>query len=119
MLARKYNLSVTKIFKKFGPTLSAGKVSLFQPSYKFTGRFMTNANPIITGLYARHKSLANLENMVCSLCGSTYRVEMHHVRALKDLNTRASEVDRLMAKANRKQIPLCRVCHMKKHRGET
>jgi hypothetical protein len=40
---------------------------------------------------------------------------MHHIRAMKDLKPNKSWVDKLMMKAKRKQIPLCRVCHMKKH----
>ena len=117
-LARKYNLSVTKVFKKFGPRLSIGGVSLINPSYRFRGHFAINANPVVVGLYAKHKSMANLSKALCSMCGSSYRVEMHHVRAMKDLNPKASALDNLMARTNRKQIPLCRVCHMKKHRGE-
>ncbi|CAG8962386.1 hypothetical protein HYFRA_00013602 [Hymenoscyphus fraxineus] len=45
------------------------------------------------------KSLATLDGMICSMCGSEYRVEMHHVfgAALKDLNPKLSAIDRLMA----------------------
>lgn len=55
---------------------------------------------------------------MCAKCGSDYRVEMHHVRAMKNLNPKISEVDRLMVRANRKQIPLCRECHMKYHHNK-
>lgn len=51
------------------------------------------------------------------MCGSEYRVEMHHVRFLKDLNPNLKNaLDKLMASRKRKQIPLCRECHMEKHR---
>jgi len=43
-------------------------------------------------------------------------VEMHHVRLLKDLNPKLSEIDRLMSKRRRKQIPLCRSCHLNHHK---
>nr|CRX66588.1 putative reverse transcriptase protein [Axinella verrucosa] len=119
LLGRKYGLSTTKVFKRFGPRLSDGDTAgLHDPDYKATGKFRSKANPIVTGLYAKHVSIANLERLACEICGSGYRVEMHHVRHMKDLNPAASVVDRLMARANRKQIPLCRECHMKRHRGE-
>jgi len=40
---------------------------------------------------------------------------MHHVRMMKDLSPKTKSLDALMAKANRKQIPLCRSCHMRYH----
>jgi len=38
----------------------------------------------------------------CSICGSLYRVEMHHIRHMKDINNKLSKVDKLMISANRK-----------------
>jgi AI2M/AI1M-like HNH endonuclease len=52
--------------------------------------------------------------MSCLSCGSNYRIEMHHVRKMSDLNPKINLIDRLMVKAHRKQIPLCRECHIKK-----
>jgi hypothetical protein len=40
---------------------------------------------------------------------------MHHIRYLKDLNPKVSKIDELMIKRRRKQIALCRACHMKHH----
>lgn len=122
LLATKYNLTMAKVIKKFGRTLkdpTNQKHQLYEPTYKATGEFKINANPLVSSLYSRHRSLASLQDLVCSICGSDYRVEMHHVRALKDLNPKASAVDQIMAKNRRKQIPLCRECHMTKHRNET
>jgi group II intron reverse transcriptase/maturase len=69
-------------------------------------------NGIINTLYAESISVASLENLSCSNCGSKYRVEMHHVKYLKDLNPKLSKIDALMDKRRRKQIPLCRECHL-------
>jgi nicotine oxidoreductase len=66
-------------------------------------------------LYSKGISLASLDNLICSVCRSDYRVEMHHVRMMKNLSPKVKSLDALMAKANRKQIPLCRNCHMKYH----
>ena len=81
--------------------------------------FKVNKNNYdIAQFYYQTVSLASLDNLKCSACASDFRVEMHHIRAMKDLSPKTKSLDRLMAKANRKQIPLCRSCHMKHHRGE-
>lgn len=51
---------------------------------------------------------------VCCVCGSEQSVEMHHVRGIKDLKSRTIS-ERIMSATNRKQIPLCRPCHLKAH----
>ncbi len=54
---------------------------------------------------------------VCRICSSGENVEMHHIRALKEgkgKNTFAN----IMRNMNRKQIPVCRPCHNRIHRGE-
>lgn len=131
LLAAKYSLdTMFKAYRKFGPLLSApadpensekskkGKTkvaSFLNPSYAITTKFLTKDVPVVVAMYGS-KSLATLDGLECSACGSDYRVEMHHVRALKDLNPKLSAIDRLMASRKRKQIALCRECHMKKHR---
>lgn len=54
---------------------------------------------------------------VCSLCQSEEKVENHHVRHLKDLVGNKDPASTRMMSLNRKQIPLCRACHMKIHSG--
>ena len=57
----------------------------------------------------------------CQLCGSRENVEVHHVRALKDLARRGRSERplwaRLMAARRRKTLVLCRRCHMDLHAG--
>jgi hypothetical protein len=36
---------------------------------------------------------------------------MHHVKHLKTLNVKLSPFDQMMARINRKQVPLCPPCH--------
>jgi len=117
LLAAKFKLkSTAKVFAKFGNKLKGSKTEFITPDYKTNNmRFKIDSSPIVENLYASHKSLASLNKMSCSVCGSDYRVEMHHIKYMKDLNRKVSQVDRIMIKAQRKQIPLCRVCHMKKH----
>jgi group II intron reverse transcriptase/maturase len=57
----------------------------------------------------------------CELCGSGRQVEVHHVRALKDLNPKGRQnppewVVR-MASRRRKTLVVCRACHEDIHAG--
>jgi hypothetical protein len=57
----------------------------------------------------------------CELCGSTEQVEVHHVRALKDLNPKGRshlpEWAMRMAARRRKTLIVCRDCHENVHAG--
>jgi len=52
---------------------------------------------------------------ICELCGNTKPIEVHHVRALKDLQKypgrQKPEWVRRMAVRKRKTMALCRACH--------
>lgn len=50
----------------------------------------------------------------CAQCSRSDNVEMHHVRALKDLKNK-TPIEKAMIASKRKQIPLCRACHNKVH----
>jgi group II intron reverse transcriptase/maturase len=130
LLATKYTLKTqAQVYKKFGKDLNSIRgiskekkddskiIKFYKPNYKMdVWDFKYNANPGIITLYAKElKSIARLENLVCKSCGSGYKVEMHHVRALKDLNPKLKVIDKIMASIKRKQIPLCRICHMNWH----
>lgn len=112
---------MAKVYAKFGPNLATVhptkkdiSYSFLKPSYKITLKFKTNNTPIIKALYGS-VSIATLDNLVCAKCKSEYRVEMHHVRHMKDLNPKLGLIDKLMIRKNRKQIPLCRECHLNYH----
>jgi len=45
-------------------------------------------------------------------------IEMHHVKHIKTIGPKLTPFDKLMARINRKQVPLCRKCHLKVHKGE-
>jgi hypothetical protein len=47
----------------------------------------------------------------CANCGSTSRVEMHHLKHLKTVNVKLDSFGKMMVSINRKQVPLCRPCH--------
>jgi group II intron reverse transcriptase/maturase len=57
----------------------------------------------------------------CELCGSQDRIQVHHIRALKDLK-RPGRPDkplwvRVMAARRRKTLVLCHTCHVDAHGG--
>jgi group II intron reverse transcriptase/maturase len=52
----------------------------------------------------------------CTLCGSNQEIEIHHVRKLSKAK-RKDYLSSMMAKMNRKQIPVCKKCHIKIHQG--
>jgi len=71
----------------------------------------------------RSELLKRLLAETCELCGSTDDVQVHHIRALKDLK-QAGKKERplwqqVMAARQRKTLVVCRVCHTAIHQGET
>lgn len=119
LLATKFNLKTTaQVYKKFGNRMtSPNGYELYKPSYQVTMKFLTTSNPNITGLF-QEKTNRPFKDLRCAVCESDYRVEFHHIRAMKNLNPKLSLIDRLMVKANRKRIPLCRACHLLRHRKQ-
>ena len=57
----------------------------------------------------------------CELCGSRQNIQVHHVRALKDLEregrTEMPRWAREMAARRRKTLLVCRKCHTDIHAG--
>lgn len=112
-------LTKSKVFAKFAGNLKGeDKISFVEAVYGMDGwDFKVNSKETIPTMYAETMSKASLHNLKCAVCDSDYRVEMHHIRMMKDLNPRLNKID-LMAKRNRKQIPLCRKCHLTYHNGQ-
>lgn len=52
----------------------------------------------------------------CEICGAMGKLDMHHVRKIKDLDGKGY-ADKLMIMRQRKTIALCRSCHLKTHAG--
>lgn len=118
LLAAKFNLnSQAKVFARFGKDLRGdGKHKFVEVILGInTAAFKVSVDDINLRIFAENISKASLDNLRCAICYSNYRVEMHHIRMMKDLYPKISLVDRLMAKRRRKQIPLCRYCHVKHH----
>jgi hypothetical protein len=54
----------------------------------------------------------------CANCGAAENIEMHHIRHIKTINVKLSQFDQMVARVNRKQIPLCSNCHDRVHSGK-
>jgi len=55
-------------------------------------------------------------NAKCVICGTTSNIEMHHRRPLKSSVT-DNTLKGIKKNLTRKQIPLCKECHLKVHNG--
>ena len=71
--------------------------------------------------FHRNELIKRLLADECELCGSTVDIQVHHVRALRDLNVKGqgqkSEWIQIMAARRRKTLVVCQLCHMDIHAG--
>jgi len=127
-LALKYKLRrMSKTFAKFGKTLdcpATGAQFRLEPSYSKTGRFLINPTEPSKVLAKRWnaKLTKSSLHLSCLVCGES-KVEMHHVRRIRDLQQKYAkgQIDfwtKQLAAINRKQVPLCKKHHMQLHRGK-
>ena len=74
-------------------------------------RYRTDRNELVKRLLADE----------CEMCGSTEDINVHHVRALRDLNVKGQQEKpkwvQIMAARRRKTLVVCRTCHMDIHHG--
>jgi len=68
--------------------------------------------------YTRRTKL--LSDTKCLICSSTDNLEMHHVKALRKdgVLLKDNYMIGLMQRMNRKQITVCRTCHLEIHQGK-
>ena len=122
-LALKYKLRTMRAtFSKFGPFLaSTDNLKLNIPtSFKQLLDFNTrredaeNISEIIKGSWAAKTTGSNLFKS-CLICGSNKKVEMHHIRTVKDVRAKWRSGNRTFEQwagsVNRKQVPLCAYHH--------
>lgn len=138
-LAAKHKVSVSKIYEKFGTELT-----VHEKKYKGLQIIIPREgkNPLVATwggvpliwdieatlqehppkIYGERTELERrLLAEVCELCGNTDDVEVHHIRAMKDVHEypgrpKPEWVKRMIA-MKRKTMPLCRMCHEDVHAG--
>lgn len=128
-LALKYKLRfASKAFGRFGGKLKcpSTKIELFIPNtFKAIKIFAVSCPTPDVILFKKWNDKFTSSNLLkhCVLCGSSERIEMHHVRKIKDLKMKMvhKKMDWFtaqMASINRKQIPLCSQHHKALHRNK-
>jgi group II intron reverse transcriptase/maturase len=129
--AAKYKVSVRRVFTRFGKDIMTtvkaqdGKgdrfVSLHLNSDWETKRtaFTTDDRMVdLVQTTGRMRARSKL-GKPCCICGSLEQVEMHHVRHIRKAgDKKPTGIRAIMQALNRKQIPACKICHLKIHRGE-
>jgi group II intron reverse transcriptase/maturase len=70
--------------------------------------------------HLRSEAVMTLLYGECAICGSSDDIEMHHIRALKDLWRKREKPDWAikMSARKRKFLPVCLKCHQEIHRGK-
>lgn len=70
---------------------------------------------------ARSELVERILKNACEYCGSQEEIQVHHIRALKDLNKYTGREKpnwvKIMAARKRKTLVLCRTCHEDVHAG--
>ena len=69
----------------------------------------------------RNELIKRLEADVFEMCGSTEDIDVHHIRALRDMNVKGRREKpkwvQIMAARQRKTLVVCRTCHIHIHHG--
>jgi group II intron reverse transcriptase/maturase len=131
-LARKYQISMAKIFKRFGKQMTISVAAKdgrkdrevsFYLNHDWTKRrdaFQegkhSDIDLIRTAMQMRTRSKLGKP---CCICGEVGQTAMHHVRHIRKLSHKriATGFTRVLRALNRKQVPVCTECHVKIHRG--
>ncbi len=123
LLAAKLKLKTTKkVYKKFGKGLNLKNQPKFIWSKSYLSnriRFMINTPPsdCIYSLYM--KKYINSDLLApCVVCGSLDKIEIHHVKHVKNIRKRLKPFIKDFAIINRKQVPVCHKCHRLIHKGK-
>ncbi|MGW4770033.1 HNH endonuclease [Nocardia sp. NPDC004278] len=141
-LARKYRITVPKVYRRYRAVLDTEqgpRRGLRATQDRGDGRAPLEAqwggislarditprplddNPTRVWNSGRSELVQRLLATVCERCGSTRKVEVHHVRALKDLNPKGRKPQpdwvKQMAARRRKTLVVCRACHEDIHAG--
>ena len=81
------------------------------------GAYVDSLPVTVTMTGGRNSLITRLQNQKCELCGANEKLEMHHIRKLKDLKGKQDWEKRMSAR-RRKTLALCSKCHDKIHAGK-
>lgn len=139
-IAEKQKTSVIKVYQKYGTKVKVGMKNYKaiqvvvprkgkKPLIAIWGgqpiRPEIKGNPddriVLPYSTSRSELLQRMQAEECELCGKTEQLEVHHIRALKDLKKYPGREKpqwvQKMAAMRRKTLVLCRTCHDAIHAG--
>lgn len=122
--------TLRRVFNKYGKDISIldekGKIKTNYPTVDYK-RPSRKINSPVFDYFSVENYIDALDKRIkrgrgdlkgpCVLCGSQKRIEVHHVRKLSKRSKKKDYLSTMMAKMNRKQIPVCQKCHIKIHKG--
>jgi len=123
----KENLSKKQFLKTYGKNVSISimkkdgtstRLDFSCPALNFTPNnflYREFKDPLLAKMW-RISGISPL-GQPCANCGSDKFIEMHHIKHIRTINPNLSAFDKMVAKINRKQVPLCGTCHKKVHNG--
>lgn len=128
-LCRKFEMSKYMLIDKYGPDFNCNyktsngvdrAVDFHYPKpirepMNFKVGSYTFRDPLYAGLWTV-RTISNIWEL-CASCGSDTKVEMHHLKHIRTINLKLNSFDQMLAKINRKQVPLCSACHHQVHSG--
>lgn len=132
-LAEKYKTTVRKTAKQFryeGEAVGLGYITQREgkkPLYATFGTHSMRRQPFSTKTNMDQKRIAHqprtqlVDRLManhCEICGSTKYIEVHHIRAMKDVANSEAGWQQLMSAMRRKTLVVCRSCHTKIHNGQ-
>ena len=116
-----------KAFKKFGSHLCDPETHAklnYPTQMRVTHRFPVRELPKpedIMNIKWTNKLTETTFGKVCAICGSSTKLEMHHLRSIADVRAKFRKGDlsyeQWIGATLRKQIPLCKYHHQSYHRG--
>ena len=129
-LAHKLQKPVKQLLCEHGRTLQFnwkdGEGKERNTFFKANSDWTRNPTAFLTGrdqtdpleMHVRFRTRSRLDHP-CIICETTVGVQMHHVRHIRKMEGKpVGGFAWLMRLQNRKQVPVCRECHRKIHRGE-
>lgn len=131
LIKNKSGMGIREVLRRYGPQITLqlrrkdGTIArldfrcppLFSTPNRFLGEFEFKGDPLSVVKW----KISTIDPMgqCCANCGTDERIEMHHLKHIKTINPKLNKFDKSLARINRKQVPLCRPCHLKVHLGVT
>jgi hypothetical protein len=130
-LAAKYKISVKQVFRRFGRNTTIVVQARDSKRDRHVSYYLNSDWTMKRNAFKINDEKVDLVQMAirmrtrsklgkpCCICGSSEQIEMHHVRHIRKMKgKKATGFKVIMNALNRKQIPACKSCHRRIHRGE-